>query len=338
MGRAEDLWNECQKDGLTFITRLLTDKIVEELFLDYKRSADNGGTNTLHDSDKNNFAKAISGFGNSEGGIIVWGIECKDKGDGKGDVPTNRFPIKHVAKFTGWLTGAVSGLVVPPHTGVQTMPIPLDKYQPEGEGFAVSLIPKYESSPLQSIREYKYFIRAGSNFSPTPHDVLAGMFGCRPQARLKVVFDYQPEKLAHGFVKLSITPIITNLGRAMGRELYISHSIWNPSVNGKAAIAFNQEWQTWALFNQFQSIALPVVLLPPGGRRTAPSIEVTFKPPFHTPLRIETVCGSEGTPVKQIFKSCGECALLEFYDKFQQGDKEEAIAILFRELNGNGND
>ena len=34
----------------------------EELFLDYKRSADNGSGIRLHDADKRNLSKAISGL------------------------------------------------------------------------------------------------------------------------------------------------------------------------------------------------------------------------------------------------------------------------------------
>jgi predicted HTH transcriptional regulator len=42
-----------------------------ELF--YKRVTKEGVSPMLEQSDRENLARAISGFGNSEGGIIIWG-------------------------------------------------------------------------------------------------------------------------------------------------------------------------------------------------------------------------------------------------------------------------
>ena len=85
MGRAEDLFKRLSDGGETEIDRLIVDRQSEELFLDFKRSADDGRGNRLHDNDRTNLAKAISGFGNSEGGVIVWGVDCRNQ-DNRGDV------------------------------------------------------------------------------------------------------------------------------------------------------------------------------------------------------------------------------------------------------------
>ena len=85
MGRAEDIFERIQQNGETAIDEFIITRKSEELFLDFKRSADNGAGRVLHSIDRDNFAKAISGFGNSEGGVIVWGVDCsKDK------VPSSR--------------------------------------------------------------------------------------------------------------------------------------------------------------------------------------------------------------------------------------------------------
>jgi predicted HTH transcriptional regulator len=59
------------------IDQLIADRQSEELFLDFKRSSDNGAGARLSDADRGNLAKAISGFGNSEGGVIIWGVDCR---------------------------------------------------------------------------------------------------------------------------------------------------------------------------------------------------------------------------------------------------------------------
>jgi hypothetical protein len=85
MGRAEDLFERISVGGEAAIDQMIGDRQSEELFLDFKRSADHGAGTRLHVNDRNNLAKAISGFGNSEGGVIVWGVDCRDIA-GTGDV------------------------------------------------------------------------------------------------------------------------------------------------------------------------------------------------------------------------------------------------------------
>jgi hypothetical protein len=86
MGRAEDLFKRLCDLGETAIDELFYDRQSEELFLDFKRSANGGKGQRLHQDDRKNLAKAISGFGNSEGGVIVWGVDCRDNGQTGGRV------------------------------------------------------------------------------------------------------------------------------------------------------------------------------------------------------------------------------------------------------------
>jgi len=57
------------------------------------------------------FPKAIGGFGNSEGGVIVWGIDCRNL-PALGDIANAKFPIDNPSMFKSWLEGAVSGCTV----------------------------------------------------------------------------------------------------------------------------------------------------------------------------------------------------------------------------------
>jgi hypothetical protein len=69
MSRAEDLWNRLETDGLGAIDGFIADRTSEYLFLDFKRSADDGAGTSVHNNDRENLSKAISGFGNSDGGL-----------------------------------------------------------------------------------------------------------------------------------------------------------------------------------------------------------------------------------------------------------------------------
>jgi hypothetical protein len=137
LGRAEDLFERISKGGESVIDALIDDRQAEELFLDFKRSTDKGAGRRLHDTDRQNLAKAISGFGNSEGGVIVWGVDCRD--NPRGDVPVQKAPIEDPRRFVSWLEGAVSGCTVPPHPGVRHVGIEIGK---AGTGFVATYVPK----------------------------------------------------------------------------------------------------------------------------------------------------------------------------------------------------
>jgi len=116
MTRAQELFQRLVNEGETAIDELIADRTSEELFLDFKASPDNGAGTKLAHSDREKLAKAISGFGNSEGGVIVWGVDC-DRLLHDGDVARAKRPVQNPKRFKSWLEAAVSGCTLPPHEG-----------------------------------------------------------------------------------------------------------------------------------------------------------------------------------------------------------------------------
>jgi hypothetical protein len=106
-------------------------------------------------------------------------------------------PVLDAIKFKSQLENAVSGSTFPPHKLVVHEAI-LSGAGPEG--FVVTHVPSSFDLPIQSVRDWKFYVRTGSNFGPVPYAVLAGMFGRRPQPHLflKVLIEsveLSPEKL-----------------------------------------------------------------------------------------------------------------------------------------------
>ena len=77
MEHAKDLFKRVVEKGNAAIDEFIENREVETLFLDFKRSNKNGKGSKLDQNDRSNFSKAISGFGTSEGGVIVWGVDCR---------------------------------------------------------------------------------------------------------------------------------------------------------------------------------------------------------------------------------------------------------------------
>ncbi|MGI8744955.1 MAG: AlbA family DNA-binding domain-containing protein [Bryobacteraceae bacterium] len=141
--RAEDLFAELIAGGETAIDGFIAEARSEELFIDYKKSADDGNGSKLQHTDRGHLAKAISGFGNSEGGIIVWGVTCQHDAV-VGGVPTGKVPISNPKQFVSWLEGAVSGCTLPPHGGVHHHAV---EQASGGQGYAITYLPKSTLAP-----------------------------------------------------------------------------------------------------------------------------------------------------------------------------------------------
>ena len=139
MSRAEDIFQKLIYFGEEAIDDFILNMQTEELFLDFKQSIAIGknGT-TLHKDDRKNLAKCISGFGNSEGGVVVWGVECSRDID-IGDVAKAKVKVKNVYRFLSWLENAISGCTIPSHNKVRNHIISVDQ---NGDGFIATYIPK----------------------------------------------------------------------------------------------------------------------------------------------------------------------------------------------------
>ncbi len=295
MGRAEDIFEELVERGMDAIEDFIINRKSEELFLDFKRSANHGEGDTLDSGDWNNLSKAISGFGNSEGGVLVWGVSC-GKVKGRGDVPDALRPITDVRRFVSLLEGAVSGCTIPPHTGVRSHPV-----INEGEnGIAVTLVPKSQNTPHQSIQNTQYYIRSGSSFAPTPHAVLQGMFGRRPQPNVFSMYSVYPVEVYDNSIQAYMGVQITNAGPGIASDLYLNilfHSM--PGPNCDAGIE-EKNMKSWSgeFFGgrRFGTIASPDVRIGPEQSIHPIILRVTLRSPIQGDLNIEGMCGSGQSP------------------------------------------
>jgi hypothetical protein len=220
MSRAEQIYNLILTRGIGEIERMIADQVTEELFLDYKGADSSTLSTKLSDSDRKNLAKAISGFGNSDGGVIIWGVDCrKDPKSGRETVA--RKPIADPAAFKSLLDGVMGGLTLPAHDGVEN--IALD-FSSGGGGVVVTFVPEGLNVPYRSVASGAngYFMRAGSSFLEVPHGVLAGMFGRRPAPKITGFFRPVPpqQSQAGSQIKIKFQLVLRNEGRGITTDLF----------------------------------------------------------------------------------------------------------------------
>jgi hypothetical protein len=188
----------------------------ENLFLDFKRVNRPDLTNS---DDKKNLAKALSGFSNSSGGLIIWGVDARKNAQGI-DCAWEMKPIQMVKRFLSRLN-ELTGLAVSPIVdGVQHRIIETDK----DDGFVVTYIPESDSGPhMAKMGDDRYYKRSGDSFYRLEHFDLEDMFGRRPRP----ILDLNTRITGTG-LNSKIIIGIKNIGRGSAKAPYIAFGVSPP--------------------------------------------------------------------------------------------------------------
>lgn len=321
MSRAQEIFDRINNEGMKAILGFIEDRKAEELFLDFKRASNDGKDKKFTEIDRKNLAKAISGFGNSEGGVIVWGIDCSRDQSGA-DVAKALIPIEDPEKFTSLLEGAISGCTIPPHSGVRNIFIK----DSEDTGYVITLIPKSDATPHQSVVSKHYHIRAGSDFIPTPHDVLAGMFGRRPQPHVFHNFILATPSMRNEALEIGIGLMVHNEGPGIASDIFAicrNESLPGARCDLSMEIPDKTNWTGNYGFNrQLSLIGIPEYRLPPGSSSQPMILKLKLEPPFEEELRIFGRVGA-GESRRYDFYIKGTAELVkQQYDEFLRKEDE----------------
>src|SRR4051812_35335837 len=100
-------------DGEAAINEIVAEGRDETLHLEFKTLSSD---TTLNRNDRKMIARAICGFANAEGGLLILGIETKSA-DGV-DSAFSKRPIKHLTRIQRHLTAALPEMLSPQHSGV----------------------------------------------------------------------------------------------------------------------------------------------------------------------------------------------------------------------------
>lgn len=316
MSRSQQIFDRIVESGYSEIQKFVEERDFENLYLDFKRSSDNGQSNKLSQNDRNNLAKAISGFGNSEGGVIVWGVDCSNDIDGA-DVAHEETFIFNPIRFASLLEGAVSGCTVPVHTGIVNHAVQTDNQN----GFVVTLIPKSNNAPHQALYNNQFYIRAGSGFSPTPFGVLAGMFGRRPQPDMFHKWTVGVPSILNDCVRINFGLMVFNYGLGIARDIYFT--IAGYGLPGRdCRLEFEPtdrnrvNWKDrFGLGIHFSAVSTWDYRLPPDCFDQPVVLQLYLTPPFDGLLNIVGTIGS-GTSSKREFGIEQDASTIEeFYDR-----------------------
>jgi hypothetical protein len=220
----------------------------EDLFLEFKTAV---FPNKPFDSDRKNFSKSISGFANSSGGILIWGIKAGPNKK-KIDVAKKSAPIKDLKKFENFLKRLEGKTVTPIVEGIKYRVIE----ENINEGYIAVHVPKSERVPHMAIDcDRHYYKRSGDSFYICEHFDIMDMINRKRSPILIAKVRDEKSKLTNWnntpAISYEVNIVIENKSDVSARfvdiEIEIPHP-FVPSLNGVGGIS-NQILRSFHLGN-----------------------------------------------------------------------------------------
>ncbi len=205
---APQVFNDLCQAGWAGISSFLDQEQPETLHLEFKQKSHT--SKSWNDDDQDAFAKAMSGFANSDGGVVIFGVHARGQ-KGYPDTVKSISPVEDVMRFRGAIDRCVQQLTDPPVSRVQIHHI-INPDEPT-KGVVAIYVPQSDAGPHRAARGRaetidRYYMRTASGTINMHHSLLAAMFGRSAAASLQTSFWY---RLSRG--RRHIEVLLKNSGR-----------------------------------------------------------------------------------------------------------------------------
>lgn len=186
----------------TDLAELVRHSTREDLHLEFKQKKDRS-TGELQDSDKWHFSRALSGFANSDGGVLIFGVETDNQ-----ERARKLKPITFVATFFAALKKSLLNTTQPVVDDIALDVVIKDAN--EETGYVKCLVPVSDKAPHRAmLADREYYKRTTEGFYRLEHFDLEDMLGRRPHPSLSLHLELQPrpgddphEELHFGFLNV----------------------------------------------------------------------------------------------------------------------------------------
>jgi hypothetical protein len=219
-----DLQKTFDEIDLQWIEDCVKEGYQEDLYLDFKLI----NKPTLTRDDRKLFAKCVSGFANSSGGLIIWGIKANKNSEGV-DCATDKSPITNLPLFISRIQSVTGKATDPTTDGIVHKPIPEN-----GDcGFAVTLVPESIRGPhMAKLGEDRYYKRSGDSFYKLEHFDIQDMFGRRMRPELQLVYKVtrgnRRKYAQYDELEIIVYIGIANKGRGTAKSPFLALSFSSP--------------------------------------------------------------------------------------------------------------
>jgi hypothetical protein len=326
---------QMKKEGFAYIEGMLADKHGENVLVDFKltESADYTSKKSLMPSDWRNLARAISGFGNSEGGLIIWGVNSRKDMDGSNDYIKNIVPIKNPENLRSLIESSISLCTLPYHNLVESFV--LKKKKTDVEGVVVTIIPKSNNRPIQNIfeKDNRYYLRVGDSFQSITDSFIRGLIGTNPQPEVGFMYTIGTPKIESPTgrdkrVSFDIGLVGVNFGVGIARDIY-GHT--RCFVKGGSEVGLqlndikNYDYQQ-AFGIEYSFMSKSDFRL--GFQQRSQMLVMTFmlQPPFTGDLVVDLLISANGQYPSRKYIEISDKEIKEFYEKMLANPSQDELS------------
>jgi hypothetical protein len=179
--------------------------------------------------------QAVSGFSNTDGGIILWGVSTTRHSHSGLDVLSQLEPIGNVHRLAQQVEATVPTLSTPPVTNSRTKV--LVDADGSNRGVGITYIPKSGGDPIQANTDQRFYFRSGDDFIVLPYVLLQRLFAASEMPDLAPVLLPNMTRLApDGAWRVPIA--LQNRSSAVGQNAKVIVVVGAPAECGVHAEGF----------------------------------------------------------------------------------------------------
>jgi hypothetical protein len=210
------------------IKKMISECQEENLYLEFKTVNHPVINDQNREYDFKNISEVISGFANSNGGIVIWGIKAK-KNSKNQDVAFQNKPIKELTRFLNILNRLEGQCVTPTVNGIIHKKIETK----EDEGYIKTYIPPSETAPhMANLAGKHYYKRSGDSFYICEHFDIIDILHRKTYANLELIISedtYVDKNVGQGNQTRYEKKIsLINTGKNFARAPYLKIDINSP--------------------------------------------------------------------------------------------------------------
>jgi Putative DNA-binding domain len=201
--------------GKTGPTDILTEEWRESLHLEFKTLSDSSGAR-INREDRKIIAKALCGFCNADGGVLIIGVETK-KQDGL-DIAARIMPVDEADRLASLLAAALPELLQPATAAIDVRAIQMD-----GEkGIVVVKVGKSNDRPFMSIPAGQFFRRTFDNTRLMDRSEVRDLFLVSRDSSLKAnLAVHTGASTGSHYLWLDLVISLQNEGNVVARAPYV---------------------------------------------------------------------------------------------------------------------
>ncbi len=172
-------------------------------------------------------ALCASGFGNSGGGVVLWGVSTVRHEASGLDVLTQIEPIGNVKRLAQQIDRALPGLTTP-RLALEPSRM-LHRAKVDIKGLIVTYIPPTPGDPVQSTVDRHFYFRSGDEFIKMPYEMLQRMFAGTAGPLLRPLLEAQLVQCDEkGIWRVPI--VLRNESSAAARDANVTVWVENPEA------------------------------------------------------------------------------------------------------------